>query len=352
MIQMKIPLIYDEKDPKWILLCIILKIFDSRKTRQELSKNGLIPLKRSVNILKVIMLALFFDLDVSYVVSELNRDKKLKKQLNIDEVFTAEQISEFLSRYGEEYWCEFTIKLLNRVNFKDKRGVRVIIVDGTDIQIDLNWFGRRISKKSLEKKPYQWGYSSSKGFYIGLKLSLALDCRTMQPLAMILHEGSPNDAKIFVEIMDELKRRRIVRKGDKVFFDKGYFSKENYQTAIINYESAVLIFPRGKNPLRKVFDNISYPLECFTGENKKKDLYRALTQKSRKMLGKWKNYKGIRSKIEDFNKILKQALSLRRIHNYTKESIYKKTYLNVLLAGLITSCGFRTKKEIQRLTEM
>jgi len=349
---MKIPLFYDEKDPKWILLCKLLKIFDDRKTCQILSNNGLIPLKRSVNILKVVMVALFFDLDVSYVVSEFNRNKKLKSQLGVDEIFTAEQISEFLSRYSEEYWCEFTIKLLNSLNFKNTRGIRIIIVDGTDIQIDLNWFGRRISKKSLERKPYKWGYSSSKGYYIGLKLTLALDCRTMQPLAMILHEGSPNDAKIFDEVMNELKRRRIIRKGDRLFFDKGYFSKDNYQTAIVNYQSAVLIFPRGKNPLQKVFDNISYPLECFTGKDRKRDLYRALTQKSKEMMQKWKNYKGIRSKIEDFNKILKQALSLRRIHHYTKESINKKIYLNVLLAGLITSCGFRTKKKIQRLTEM
>ena len=349
---MKIPLVYDKKDPKWILLSIVLKIFDYRETHQKLSNNGLTPLNRSVNCLKIIMIALFFDLPVSYVVSEFNRNNKLKKQLGIDEVFSAEQIYEFLSRHDAEYWCEFTIKLLNGINFKKRRYLKVILVDGTDIQIDLNWFGRRISKKSLEKKPYKWGYSSSKGFYIGLKLTLALDCRTMQPLAMLLHEGSPNDAKIFDEIMDELKKRRIIRKGDKLFFDKGYFSKNNYQTAIVKYETAVLIFPKGKNPLRKVFDNISYPLECFTGENKKKDLYRTLAQKSKEMMGKWKSYKGVRSKIEDFNKILKQALSLRKIHHYTKESIYKKTYLNVLLAGLITSCGFRTKKEIQRLTEM
>jgi hypothetical protein len=349
---MKIPLIYDEKDPKWMLLCKILKIFDYRKTHQELSKNGLAPLKRSVNVLKVVMIALFFDLDVSYVVSEFNRNKKLKKQLGIDEIFTAEQISEFLSRHNEKYWCEFTIKLLNSVNFRNTRGIRTIIVDGTDIQIDLNWFGRRISKKSLEEKPYKWGYSSSKSFYIGLKLTLALDCRTMQPLTMLIHEGSPNDAKLFAEIMEELKRRRITRKGDRLLFDKGYFSKDNYEKAILDYESAVLIFPRGNNPLRKVFDNISYPLECFTGKNRKKGLYRALTQRSREMMQKWKSYKGIRSKIEDFNKILKQTLSLRKIHHYTKESINKKSFLNVLLAGLITSCGFRTKKEIQRLTEM
>jgi len=349
---MKPSLYYDKKDFKWILLNQILKIFDSRKTHQELAKNRLTPLNRSKNILKIIILALYFDMDVSYVVSELNRNKKLKNQLGIGEVFSEEQISEFLSRHSEKYWQEFIIKLLNKLNFKNTRGIRRIIVDGTDVQIDLNWFGRRISKKSLEKKPYKWGYSSSKGFYIGLKLTLALDCRTMQPLAMLLHEGSPNDAKIFSEILEELKNRRIMRKGDVLLFDKGYFSKENYQIAIVNYKSAILIFPRGKNPLRKVFDNISYPLECFTGQDRNKEIYMALTTRSKEMMKKWKNYKGIRSKIEDFNKILKESLSLRKIHHYTKESIHKNIYLNVLLAGLITLQGFRTKKVIQRLTEM
>jgi len=174
----------------------------------------------------------------------------------------------------------------------------------------------------------------------------------MQPLTMLIHEGSPNDAKIFDEIMHELKRRKISRRGDRILFDKGYFSKNNYQTAITKHKTAVLIFPRGKNPLQKVFDNISYPIECFTGENRNKSLYLELTRRSREMFKKWKDYKGIRSKIEDFNKILKQSLSLRRIHHYTKKSIHKTTYLNVLLAGLITSQGYRTKKAIQQLTEM
>ncbi|MDR2966834.1 MAG: hypothetical protein LBU74_02670 [Methanobacteriaceae archaeon] len=107
---MKIPLIYDEKDPKWILLCKILNIFDDRETEQELSKEGLTPLKRSVNILKIVMVALFFDSDVSYVISEFNRNKRLKKQLAVDDVFTAEQAYEFLSRHSEKYWHEFTIK--------------------------------------------------------------------------------------------------------------------------------------------------------------------------------------------------------------------------------------------------
>jgi len=68
----------------------------------------------------------------------------------------------------------------------------------------------------------------------------------MQPIAMILHEGSPNDAVVFDEIMFELKRRRIMRKRHRLYFDKGYFSKNNYQIAITKYKTTVLIFPRGK----------------------------------------------------------------------------------------------------------
>ena len=349
---MKPSLYYDKNDFKWILLVEILKVFDSRRTHQELAKNGITPLHRSCNILKIAMIALFFDLELSYVVSELNRNKKLKKQLMIKEIYTANQIYEFLSRFSEKQFFEFVIKLLNNLNFKNTRGIRNIIVDGTDIQIDLNWFGRKISKKSLKKKPYKWGYSSSKGYYIGLKLTLAVDCRTMQPITMLLHEGTPNDAKIFDEIMNELKTRRIIRRGDRLFFDKGYFSKNNYQIAVMKYKTSVLIFPRGKNPVKAVSDHLSYPLEAFTGKSKDKKLYKELGDRAIEMLKKWKKYKGLRSKIKDFNKLLKVGLSLTKIHHYTKESIHRTVWLNVLLGGIITSFGFRTKKEIQRLTEM
>ena len=349
---MKPSLYYDKNDFKWILLFEILKVFDSRKIHQELAKNDITPINRGVNIFKIVMLALYYDLEISYVVSELNRNSKLQKDLMIEEMYSASQIYEFLSRFSEKQFYDFVIKVLNSLNYKNTRGIRNIIVDGTDIQIDLNWFARRISKKSLEKKPYKWGYSSSKGYYIGLKLTLAIDCRTMQPIAMLIHEGSPNDAKIFDEIMTKLKIRRISRKGDNLFFDKGYFSKYNYQISISKYKTVALIFPRGKNPVNSVFSDISYALDCFNEKNPNKELYEELVRRSKEKLENWKDYKGIRSKIEDFNKLLKSCFSLRRIHKYTKESMHRTVFLNVLLGGLITASGFRTKKEIQRLTEM
>jgi len=297
------------------------------------------------------MTALFFDLEISYVVSELNRNKKLRKQLHIKKIYTADQIYEFFSRFSEKQILELIIKLLNNINYKNTRGIRHIIADGTDIQIHLNWLGKKISKQSLLGKPYKWGYSSSKGFYIGYKLTLAIDCRTMQPIAMLLHEGTPNDAKIFDEIMNDMKTRRIIRRGDDVFFDKGYYSKKNYQIALTKYGTAILIFPRGKDPVKSISDCFSYFLEVFKDSGKDKEFYKALTKKIIERLENWEKYKGLRSKIEDFNKLLKIGLSLTKIHRYTKESIHKFVWLNVFLGGLITFNGFRTKKEIQRLTE-
>ncbi|MDR0912420.1 MAG: transposase [Methanobrevibacter sp.] len=349
---MKVSLHYDKNDFKCILLSNILKVFDSRKTQQILAQYKVTPINRVVNILKTVMIALYYDTEISYVVNELNRDNRLLKAYGIDNVFNRKQISEFFSRFNDEIFYEVVIEVLNSINMKNNRGIRTIIVDGTDIRIDLNWFGRHVSKKKLENKPYKWGYSKSKGYYIGLKLTHVFDCKTMQPLAMLMHERTPNDAKIFDEIVQELKKRRILRKGDQIFFDRGYFSAKNYQMAITKYKFVPLIFPRGKNPENKIDDTISYTLDCFHKGNNDKSLFLSLKTQAMKKLRKWKEYKGIRSKIEDLNKLLKKCFALNKIHNYTKQSINKYTFLNVFLSGIVTSLDYRTKKDLQILAEM
>ena len=47
--------------------------------------------------------------------------------------------------------------------------------------------------------------------------------------------------------------------------------------------------------------------------------------------------KPIRGKIEDFFKLCKSGLSLKRLHKYTPESAKRTTTLIVFLAGLITT---------------
>ena len=66
--------------------------------------------------------------------------------------------------------------ILNTVCPKIRNSFRkTIIIDGTSISVDNNWFRKRVKKEKLLNKPYKWSYSSSKGYYIGLKLTLAID---------------------------------------------------------------------------------------------------------------------------------------------------------------------------------
>ena len=56
-------------------------------------------------------------------------------------------------------------------------------------------------------------------------------------------------------------------------------------------------------------------------------------------------------KIEDFFKLCKSGLSLKKLHKYTPESTKRTTILIVFLAGLITTNGYSTKTAPQKLSE-
>jgi len=46
--------------------------------------------------------------------------------------------------------------------------------------------------------------------------------------------------------MEELKRRRIARRGDVIVMDKGFYAYRNYLIGINEYMIVPLIFPRSK----------------------------------------------------------------------------------------------------------
>jgi hypothetical protein len=50
---MKIPLVFDEKNPKYRLLSSIFIIIDSPEYRQVLSQNGLKPVNSVINLIKI-----------------------------------------------------------------------------------------------------------------------------------------------------------------------------------------------------------------------------------------------------------------------------------------------------------
>jgi len=81
-----------------------------------------------------------------------------------------------------------------------------------------------VKKEDLKDTDYKWAYSKSKGYYIGMKLVLAIEYSSLKPLAFLVFPGGPSDSKIFDKIVDELMRRRILRKGDMFVLDKGFYA--------------------------------------------------------------------------------------------------------------------------------
>ncbi len=51
---MDIPLIIDEKDPKWMFFGKILAIVTSRRVKQEMAKHGIAPVNMAGVMLKVV----------------------------------------------------------------------------------------------------------------------------------------------------------------------------------------------------------------------------------------------------------------------------------------------------------
>jgi hypothetical protein len=79
----KPPLIPINEDYKWRLLSEILNVFDLRSTKQVLSQYKILPLDKSIPALKIVLTSMYFCLEISYVVRELEEKKKLRKFMKI-----------------------------------------------------------------------------------------------------------------------------------------------------------------------------------------------------------------------------------------------------------------------------
>ncbi len=327
----------------------IFKIIDSRKIHQKFARNSLKPIKNSVIVFKTVLINIFFATDISYVVKELERSSKLRKSLGFENILNENQIYEFLSRFDQQQILEFVIKTLNNEFKQNIRGKKTILIDGTDIPVDMNWNKQNYTAKFLEKKGLHWAKSASKGFYIGFKLTLALDYHTGQPLTMLIHEGSKDESELFSEIMEKLQKRRIMRNKDVIIAYKGYISFNNYRDGILKYKIVPLIFPKENMKINKILSQFNYSLEFFITRNKKEDIYKYLVSKFKKLFTKWKKYKKIRGKIEDFFKLTKKGLKNNKFHKYTKESIAKTSYLLVLLTEIIISQVYNDSESIPKL---
>ena len=351
---MKHKLNLDKKDPNYTLLKDIFKIMDSRESKRILASYGFKNLNKTIFTFKIMFISMFFGIDVKFILNELKSKKELCKFFNISEVLTADQVYKNFSEMDSEKLIKCLNRILNSRNMIKRRGKKTFIVDATPVDVDINFHRNKKTKKHLEKLNLKWSFSSSKGYYIGFKATVVMDYDSMNPVCILIHSGAPNDARLFEEILENLKKRRIIRKGDVLIFDKGYYSYKNYQIGISKYKIVPFIFPKEKFNKTRLDDSLTYPLAVFNKTKKilnEKRLYNRLKKELLKKLSSWEKFKPIRGKIEDFFKLLKQGLNMREIHKYTPKSVQKTVYLNVFLGALIVSQGFYSKTAIQQLSE-
>ena len=351
---MKPPLIPINEDYKWRLLSEILNVFNLRSTKQILAQYKLLPLEDSIPALKIVITSMYFCLEISYVVRELKDKRKLRKFMRIKSVPSEDEVYSIMSSFDPDQFINFVIGLLNNVCSPRKKGLSHIIIDSTDIDLDLNWFKRKISKKMLEKRQFKWGHSTHRGYFIGMKLSLALEYPSLKPLAFVVNEANVSEYTVYPQILEELHRRRKIRAGDILYFDKGYYSYENYVIGIAKYKIVPVIFPKINCNFNKLFDMLRYPLNIFDSKRNTKEekkLYKKLVAKFKSLIENWGGLRPIRSLLEDVFKLAKKACNMENLHRYTMRSVKKYCSLAVFLTGAVIAFSVCDKKMLQRLAE-
>ena len=97
---------------------------------------------------------MFFELEISYAVSEINKRYELRKFLRIDDEVKLRSVYNS-SKFESNQFVNLVFSILNVNSKRRRKKPSLLILDWTDISLDLNPFRRR----DLKNKPYKWGYS-------------------------------------------------------------------------------------------------------------------------------------------------------------------------------------------------
>ena len=136
------------------------------------------------------------------------------------------------------------------------------------------------------------------------------------------------------KILPILRRKKIIRRGDRILFDRGYYSYQNYKLALQKYKVIPLILIKEKFDKKKLEDMLSFPLEVF--KNKKKNIkkakrqYIALVKELMNYITETKKIKYHRGFIEDFFKIMKVGFGFKKLNRYTLRSKYIIGWFNCI----------------------
>jgi len=98
VIGMRLLVIPVEGDEKWELLSKIIDKLEKRETKKALARYKITPVNKAIKLLKVIILAIFFELEISYAVNEVNKRYELRKFLRVEEEIKLKSVYSFCLR--------------------------------------------------------------------------------------------------------------------------------------------------------------------------------------------------------------------------------------------------------------
>ena len=87
------------------------------------------------------------------------------------------------NRFTVDQFVDMALRTVNAVYGKRKNGKTIRIRDITNLTVDINWFRKKYKSEDLKDKDYKWAYSRSRGYYMGMKLVLAIEYPSLKPLA-------------------------------------------------------------------------------------------------------------------------------------------------------------------------
>jgi len=126
-------------------------------------------------VLKIVTASMYFSTRISHVISELKQRKELREFLGIKEAEIPKEsyVYAYLSKFNLNGFIAMILRILNSITKRRARNSK-LIVDCTDVSVDINWFRKPVKQVDLEGKDYKWGYSA-KGMFVGMKLTLVLE---------------------------------------------------------------------------------------------------------------------------------------------------------------------------------
>lgn len=135
---MKPILVYDENNSICNLLGELFNIIGSKKNRAEMSKNRISVTKESFHMFKVIFISIFYQIERSYIVNELNENEKLRNAFGIYEEIDIVEMNKRLSGLDEENVRNYVTRILNQKFPTPKKKIRTILIDSSPIPLDIN----------------------------------------------------------------------------------------------------------------------------------------------------------------------------------------------------------------------